>query len=102
MRLPGFDVIFRLAAPAIIILVEPAGVALHQIGDDQARVGPLRAGLDAGDNALDAAPARGPVVKLFVTACLAILRRGFVAGFHVASRSPMWRRNVVVGATPRM
>src|SRR6202050_2344596 len=23
-----------------------------------------------------------PVVKLFVTACLAILRRGFVAGFH--------------------
>src|SRR6202166_668493 len=82
MRLPGFDVIFRLAAPAIIILVEPAGVALRQIGDDEARVGPLRAGLDAGDDALDAAPARGPVVKLFVTARLAILRRGFVAGFH--------------------
>src|SRR5450755_4716139 len=82
MRLPGFDVIFRLAAPAITILVEPAGVALHQIGDDEARVGPLRAGLEAGDNALDAAPARGPVVKLFVTARLAILRRGFVAGFH--------------------
>jgi hypothetical protein len=34
-------VIFRLAAPAIIIFVEPAGVALHQIGDDEARVGPL-------------------------------------------------------------
>ena len=74
--------IFRLAAPAIIIFVEPAGVALHQIGDDEARVGPLRAGLDAGDDALDAAPARGAVVKLFVTARLAILRRGFVAGFH--------------------
>src|SRR5208283_3010968 len=70
MRLPGFDVIFRLAAPAIIIFVEPAGVALHQIGDDEACVGPLRAGLDAGDDALDAAPARGPVVKLFVTARL--------------------------------
>ena len=25
MRLPGFDVIFRLAAPAVVILVEPAG-----------------------------------------------------------------------------
>ena len=74
--------IFRLAAPAIIIFVEPAGVALHQIGDDEARVGPPRAGLDAGDDALDAAPARGPVVKLFVTARLAILRRGFVAGFR--------------------
>src|SRR5450759_5170108 len=82
MRLPGFDVIFGLAAPAIIIFVKPAGVALLQIGDDEARVGPLRAGLDAGDDALDAAPARGPVVKLFVTARLAILRRGLVAGFH--------------------
>src|ERR1039458_8786028 len=82
MRLPGFDVIFGLAAPAIIIFVKPAGVTLLQICDDEARVGPLRAGLDAGDNALDAAPARGPVVKLFVTAHLAILRRGLVAGFH--------------------
>ena len=74
--------IFGLAASAIIIFVKPAGVALLQIGDDEARVGPLRAGLDPGDDALDAAPARSPVVKLFVTARLAILRRGLVAGFH--------------------
>src|SRR3954454_16362664 len=82
MRLPGFDVIFGLAAPAIIILVEPAGVALLQIGDDEARVGPLRGDLDAGDDALDAAPTRGPVVKLFVTARFAVLWCGLVACFH--------------------
>jgi hypothetical protein len=34
-----------------------------QIGDDEARVRPLRADLDAGDHAFDAAPTRGPVVK---------------------------------------
>src|ERR1700683_5581286 len=97
MRLPGFDVIFRLAGPAIIIFVEPAGVALHQIGVDEARVGPLRARLDAGDDAVDADPARGPVVKLFVAARLAILRGGFVAGFHAGLEiAPMWRRNAVV------
>src|SRR5580704_16197934 len=78
MRLPGFDVIFRLAAPAIIIFVEPAGVALHQIGDDEARVRTLRADLDAGDDALDAAPTRGPVVKLLEPARLAVLRRGLI------------------------
>src|ERR1700675_1597233 len=82
MRLPGFDVIFGLAAPAISIPVEHAGVALFQIGDDEARVGPLCASLDAGDDALDAAPTLGPVVKLLVTARLALFRRGLVARFR--------------------
>jgi hypothetical protein len=42
-------VVFGLAAPAIDILVERAGVALLEIGDDEACVGTLRASLDAGD-----------------------------------------------------
>src|ERR1035438_4982248 len=57
-------------APAIAIFVKHAGVALLQIGDDEARVGALRARLDARDDPLDPAPARGPVVKLLETARL--------------------------------
>jgi hypothetical protein len=40
MCLPGFDVVLGLAAPAIAIFIKHAGVALFQIGDDEARVGP--------------------------------------------------------------
>ena len=76
--LPGFDVVLGLTALAVDILVEPTGVALLQIGDDEARVRTLRADLDAGDDALDAAPTRGPVVKLLEPARLAVLRRGLV------------------------
>ena len=63
MRLPRFDVVFRLAAPAIDILVKSAGIAVCQICDDEARVRPLRANLDARDDPLDAAPARGAIVE---------------------------------------
>jgi biuret amidohydrolase len=42
--------IFGLAAPAIDILVERAGVAFAQIGDDETGVGPLRANFAAGDD----------------------------------------------------
>src|SRR5271166_5098674 len=82
MRLPGFDVVFGMAAPAIDILVERASVAFVQIGDDEARVGPFRANFDAGDDALDAAPTRGPVIELAEAARLALLRRGLVARLH--------------------
>src|SRR6202140_4899855 len=79
MRLPGLDVIFGLAAPAINILVEHTGVALLEIGDNEACVGPVRSHLDAGDDTLDAAPALGPVIELLEAAHLALLRRGLVA-----------------------
>ena len=92
MRLPRFDVIFGVAAPAIDILVEDTGVACFQIGGDEASVGPFRAGFDACDDPFDAAPAFGAVVELLEAAELVLLRRGF----------SMCRRNVVVGATPRM
>src|SRR5665647_2113746 len=68
MRLPGLDVIFSLAAPAVDILIEHTGVAGVEIGDDEACVGPVRASFDAGDDAFDAAPARGPVEELLEAA----------------------------------
>src|SRR5450432_3791605 len=78
MSLPGFDEVLGLAAPAVDVLIEPAGVALFQIGDDEARVRPLRAGLDAGNDAFDQAPTRGPVVKPLESSGFAIPGRGLV------------------------
>src|SRR5664280_2785476 len=82
MCLPGLDVIFSLAAPAVDILIEHTGVAGVEIGDDEACVGPVRASFDAGDDAFDAAPARGPVEELLEAARLAVFRRGIEARFR--------------------
>ena len=71
--------VFRLAAPAVDILVKYTGVADLQVGDDEACVGPFRAGLHTGDDPLDAAPAGGPVEELLEAARLAFLRRGLEA-----------------------
>src|SRR3981081_4933998 len=79
MRLPGLDMVFRLAAPAVDILVKYTGVADLQVGDDEVCVGPFRAGLHTGDDPLDAAPAGGPVEELLEAARLAFLRRGLEA-----------------------
>src|SRR6266536_2176739 len=75
MRLPGLDVIFGLAAPAVDIFVKHAGVADLQVRDDEARVGPFRADFDACDDPLDAAPAFGPIEELLEAAELAVLLR---------------------------
>src|SRR4051794_1666401 len=79
MRLPGLDMVFRLAAPAVDILVEYTGVANLQVGDNKARVGPFRAGLDTGDDPFDTAPTCGPVEELLEAARLAFLGRGLEA-----------------------
>src|ERR1700688_3443250 len=79
MRLPGLDVVFLLAAPAVDMLVKYTGIADLQVGDNEACVGPVRAGLDAGYDPLDAAPARGPVEELLEAARLAFLPRGLEA-----------------------
>src|SRR3546814_3446553 len=71
MGFPRLDVIFRLPPPAIDLLVEPAGRALFEIGDDEAGVGPLIADFDAGDDPLDAAPAFSAVVECLEAAHLA-------------------------------
>jgi hypothetical protein len=72
MRLPRLDVIFGLAALAIDIIAECAGIALLEIGDDETRVRALRAGLDAGDDALDPAPTGGAVLEMLEAARLAL------------------------------
>ena len=42
MGLPGVDVIFRAAAPAINVFVKPLRPAACEIGDDEPGVDPLR------------------------------------------------------------
>jgi hypothetical protein len=79
MRLEGLDVVFGLATPAIDTLVERAMVAFAQIGDDETRIGPLRADFDPGDDPLDPAPALGAVEELLEAADLAVARRGLEA-----------------------
>ena len=90
---PGLDVIFRLSAPAIEVLVEGTSAAEAEVGDDEAGIGAVAAGLDAGDGPADPAPAAGGVKELLETADLAAAR--------VASRASTWRFRVLVGLTPK-
>ena len=94
--------VFCPAAPAIDILIQDAGVAGRQIGDDEARVGAFRADFDAGDDALDATPTFGAVEKFFEAPSFAALRRSLearlCAGFK-ALDMPAQRR---CRATPKM
>ena len=94
--------VLGLATAAVEVLVQRARRAGGEVGDDEAGIGPLRAGLDAGDDALDPAPAGRVVVDFLVTpqlvgptvaACRAAVLRSSVS---------TWRRSVVVVATPRM
>src|SRR6202795_2686631 len=98
MGLPGLDMVFSLAAPAIEILVEPASVAFAQIGDDEAGVRSFRARFDAGDDPLDPAPALRAIEKFLETTKLAVPWRGLVsclrAGFetfYMAALCRCWR-----------
>jgi hypothetical protein len=77
---PGLDVVFRAAAPAIEVLVEGTSAAVAEVGDDEAGIGALAAGLDAGDDPADPAPATGGVKELLETAHLAAARVGLEAG----------------------
>src|SRR5271166_1810762 len=111
MGLPGFDVIFGLAAPAIDVFVKPSRVALPEIVDDEARIGPVLADFDAGDDPLDAAPTLRAIEELLEAAELALARRGLEprlrAGFEIGDMATQRRgrrdaEDVVeaVGATP--
>ena len=60
--------IFRLAAPAVDILVEHARVADVKIGDDEACIGAFVSDLDTGDDLLDAAPTCSAVEELLEAA----------------------------------
>ena len=96
MGLPGFDVVFGLAAE-IDVFVKPARVAMREIGDDEAGVGPFRADFDPGDDALDAAPTLRAVEELLEATELAVARRGlephFRAGFEIGDMTTQRRRS---------
>src|SRR5512132_1745902 len=68
VRFPGLDVVFRLSAPAVEVLVQRAAVAVAEVGDDEAGIGAVAAGLDAGDDAADPAPAVGGVEEFLEAA----------------------------------
>src|SRR3954466_2066381 len=93
MGFPGLDVIFRLAAGAIDVLIDGAAAHLIETGDDESGVGALRSGLDAGDDALDAVPACGAIVEILEPAQLlsaslgsALDRAGLQRGDMLAQR----------------
>src|SRR3954469_16246178 len=66
VRLPRLDVVFRLAMSAIDLFIKDTRVSGRQARDDEVGVCSVGAGLNAGDDALDPAPARGAVVELRV------------------------------------
>src|SRR6476660_7770060 len=93
MSLPGLDMVFGLAAPAIDILVEPASVAFAQIGDDEAGVRSFRR--------LDPAMIRSTRLQLCAPSKNSLKRRSLPSrgaasklAFVLASRPSTWRRNV--------
>src|SRR5512132_902731 len=77
---PGLDVVFRLAAPAVEVLVEGTAAAVAEVGDDEADIGALAAGLDAGDDAADSPPTAGGVMELLEATHLAHAPIGCEAG----------------------
>src|SRR6266511_4172875 len=79
MSFPGLDVVFRLAAPAVELLVQRSATAMAEVGDDEAGIGAVGTGLDAGDDAADPAPAAGGVMEGLETAGGAFLEAADVA-----------------------
>lgn len=57
----GHDAVLGLAAGAVEVVVDRARIAVGESGRDEAGVGTLWPGLDAGNDALDAALALGAV-----------------------------------------
>src|SRR5512133_3335301 len=67
--------VFRLSAPAVAVLVQRSAAAVAEVGDDEAGIGAVAAGLDAGDDAADPAPAVGGIEEFLEAAHFAIARR---------------------------
>src|SRR6202007_174493 len=96
MGLPSLDVVFGLAAGAVDVFVDGASADALEAGDDEACVHPLRPGLDAGDDALDAVPTCGAVVEFLEAAQLLTARAcaGGGAGLQrrdVLAQGGRWR-----------
>ena len=82
--LPRLDVILGLAAGAVEPLVKVLGAAAFKVGDNKADVGASGPRFDAGDDALDPAPALGGIVELHEAALLAVGRRQLPSLFSSA------------------
>jgi hypothetical protein len=103
MRLPRLDVVLRLAAGAIDILVNRAAGQPAEAGDDEPRIGALRPGLNASDDALHPVPACGTVMETWNS----LNRRSMLPSVTVAARAAVLSsrlrtclRSVELGATP--
>ena len=73
-----------------------------KIGDDEAGIGSVRPSFGTRDDAFNAAPARGTVVKLPETPHLGCFGAASKRALAFASNDCTWRRKVVLGATPKM
>ena len=95
--------VFNLAAPAVEILVEPASVALLLRLVTTKRVsGPSAPASTRAMIPLDPAPAFAPSKNSLKRRRLPSRGAASKLAFVLASRPSTWRRNVVVGAMPRM
>jgi hypothetical protein len=102
MGFPGFDMIFRATTAAIEVLVQFFRPPTFEIGHDEARVRSGLAGFNAGNDTFDAAPTCCAVAELLEAPQLDCLCPGLEASFVLVSNASIWRRRVVVGATPKM
>lgn len=81
MRFPALDVVLRLTAGAVDVLVDGAAGQATKAGDREPRIGALRSGLDERDDTLHPVPACGRVAEVFEPAQLgAIGHRGGAGG----------------------
>src|SRR5260370_39505048 len=87
---------FGLAARAIDLFVERAGHA-WQIGDDEAGVGTLGTGLDAGDHAALDSPAFGGIAEIGPAADLLRFTRDAAEGGVLGERADLTQQHRVAG-----
>src|SRR6202048_2000802 len=94
MVLPCLDVVLGLTTRA----VEALGAAAFEAGDDEPGIGALVPGLDAGNDALDPAPALRGIVELPEAPHLAAVRRRLEArGGALLQRCDMKAERCVEG-----
>ena len=98
MRLPGFDVVFHAATPAVNVFVEHLRPSAGKIGDDEAGIGSVRPGFDTRNDPFHPAPTRGAVIEFLVAAHLGRLGTrieaglcAFLQGLNMTAQGCCWR-----------
>ena len=94
--------VFRLAAPAVEVLVEGTAVAVAEVGDDETGIGAVAAGLDARDDAADPAPAAGGVEELLEATDLLSGRIGLETSRGAFQTADVALQRAGRGQKPRM